>query len=278
MPFNDRSRISPSIGAACGHVTEIVMACRFANAPQHALSRVLESMTLGRVQRARAPPAFVVALERALESVRRAAEEAAPRAGRARHGPPCRAASSRTPAQPLEIVRGAPLRIAEHDVRGVEQRDLVAAVIGAERALHERAIARVDDRGRRVGLDVQDAVVVGRGAHSANASKDRSPGKSTRSQSRRRVRFKIRTAPRALPMLRRGGIRRAGEQRAPVLERDRRRCWPSASRCAPASPRRAAPCRPASPRGASRGESSAFAPLISSAQLTTLPSSPVTSM
>ena len=85
---------------------------------------------------------------------------------------------------PLEVVGRAALRVAEDRVGKVELGDLVAAAARAERALHERPVARVNDRGRRVGLDVQDAVVVGRGAHTGNASKDGACGASMRSQSR----------------------------------------------------------------------------------------------
>ena len=76
MPFNDRLRISPAIGASCGQVTQMLIGVLLRNAAEHALAGVLEPMALGGIERARAAAAFVVALEHALDAVRRAAEEA----------------------------------------------------------------------------------------------------------------------------------------------------------------------------------------------------------
>ena len=156
---SDRERTSRSttgsasrreIGASCGHVTQMLIGVPLRNAPQHALAGVLEPVALGGIERAPAAAAFVVALERTLED----------RACRRRKG-----SLARVPAMRVlsSCVASRCRRARDRRRRGVAGRrarrkprraaPFRRCRVPPTRALHERAIARVNDRRRRVGLE-----------------------------------------------------------------------------------------------------------------------------
>ncbi len=126
---SERSRISPLYESALRPRDVDIDPPLLRHPLQHPLPGVVEPMALGRVERAGALATFVVGIDRALQAVRRAAEQAhdASRACRACRSSACPCDSAlaalrlRRRRLTLPVVSGATLGVAEHGVGFVDQ-------------------------------------------------------------------------------------------------------------------------------------------------------------